>query len=294
VAASVGRLMGRFVAANASVGDVFADVMLPLPALVSAGSSAFPRVRSEPSNLRRRTWSDGSVRVVRISCSLAAPGLRSSRPAGLLLDRLEVRRQHPTEDLLSSMLDASDGAGEGGRQSSCLSDDEIFANAIFLMTAGHETAANALANSLIALLDHPDQLDKVRDEALLPDAAVDELLGFDGPVQLTARVALADRVHAGELVPRGGSVIVVLGAANRDGQRFEDPHRLILNRADNQPLSFAHGAHYCLGAALAKEELRVVLPQLLRRLPGLHLVETPVYQPTLDFRGPLSLRVAWR
>jgi cytochrome P450 len=162
------------------------------------------------------------------------------------------------------------------------------------MTAGHETAANALANSLIALIDHPDQLDRVRDDEVLPDAAIDELLRFDSPVQLTARVAREDREHAGALVRRGGSVIVVLGAANRDPDRFDEPHELRLDRTDNQPLSFGHGAHFCLGAALAKEELKVALPHILRRLPGVRLTARASYQPTLDFRGPTSLTVTWR
>jgi cytochrome P450 len=190
------------------------------------------------------------------------------------------------------MLAAVDESDAGDAHE--LTEDEVVGNAIFLMTAGHETAANALANSLIALLDHPDQLARLQDAELLPDAAIDELLRFDSPVQLTARIAREDREYAGGVVPRGGSVIVLLGAANRDPRRFDEPNELRVDRADNQPLSFGHGAHYCLGAALAREELRVTLPHVLRRLPGLRLTARPVYQPTLDFRGPTSLMVAWR
>jgi cytochrome P450 len=291
VAVTTARLVDRFVA-DRTVGDVMADVMLPLPALVVAGILGIPAERFGPfesaaGHLVR--WF-GAGRVDRDLAHQTMAAVAAAR--ALVVELLVERRDHPTDDLLSAMVAVVDDGDAG--EADGLSEDEVVGNAIFLMTAGHETAANALANSLVALIDHPDQLDRVRDDEVLPDAAIDELLRFDSPVQLTARVAREHREHAGTLVRRGGSVIVVLGAANRDPDRFDEPHELRLDRADNQPLSFAHGAHYCLGAALAKEELKVVLPHMLRRLPGLQLTARPSYQATLDFRGPTSLTVSWR
>jgi cytochrome P450 len=291
VAATTARLVDQFVADRTS-GDVMAEVMLPLPALVVAGILGIPDEHLGPfesaaGHLVR--WF-GAGRVHRDLAHQTMAAVAAAR--SLVVELLAGRRVHPADDLLSAMVAVVDDGDAGGADG--LSEDEVVGNAIFLMTAGHETATNALANSLIALLDHPEQLDRVRDDEVLSDSAIDELLRFDSPVQLTARLAREDREHAGALVRRGGSVIVVLGAANRDPDRFDAPHELRLDRADNQPLSFAHGAHYCLGAALAKEELKVVLPHILRRLPELQLTARPSYQPTLDFRGPTSLTVTWR
>jgi pimeloyl-[acyl-carrier protein] synthase len=291
LAATTDRVLSQF-ARDRTTGDVMAEVMLPIPALVVAGILGIPEQRLGPfeSAAQHLVRWFGAGRPDLALAYQTRDAITAAR--SLIAELLVERRDHPTDDLLSAMLEAVD-EGDAG-DSGGLSDDEMLGNAIFLMTAGHETTANALANSLIALLDHPDQLDSVRDDDVLPDLAIDELLRFDSPVQLTARLAREDREHGGAVVRRGGSVIVVLGAANRDPERFDEPNELRLDRADNQPLSFAHGAHYCLGAALAKEELRVVLPSILRSLPGIRLAARPSYQPTLDFRGPTSLMVTWR
>jgi cytochrome P450 len=290
VATTTARLVDRFATGRRS-GDLLAEVMLPLPALVVAGILGIPERRLDPfasaaEHLVR--WFGAGRPDLELAWQTRA-AIVAAR--ALISELVAERREHGTGDLLSSMMDAAgeDLEGPGG-----LSEDELVANAIFLMTAGHETATNALANALLALLDHPDQSDDAWDCEVLPDAAVDELLRFDSPVQLTARIAREEREHDGRELPRGASMIVVLGAANRDPEQFERPHTLRLDRRENQPLSFAHGAHYCLGAALAKEEMRTVLPHVLRRLPGMRLTARPTYHPTLDFRGPTSLPVTWR
>jgi cytochrome P450 len=297
VAATAEHLVDRF-SAGRTAGDLVAEVLLPLPAEIVAGTLGIPEDRRAPFECAARQlvrWF-GAGRPDRALADRTRAAIVAAR--SLIVDLIGERRERPTADLLSAMLAAVEDGDGDVTDATRLSEDELAANAIFLMTAGHETAANALANSLVALLDHPDQLDGVRDGVLddqvLPDAAVDELLRFDSPVQLTARLAREDREHGGTLLRRGDSVVIVLGAANRDPDRFDEPHELRLDRSDNQPLSFAHGAHYCLGAALAKEELRVVVPYILRRLPGLRLTARPTYQPTLDFRGPTELLVAWR
>ncbi|MBO0689016.1 MAG: cytochrome P450 [Candidatus Dormibacteraeota bacterium] len=197
----------------------------------------------------------------------------------------ERRRHHPTGDLLSAMVGSQEP--EGG-----LTEDELLANALFLMTAGHETVANQITNGLVSLLRHPDQAELLRRDPALIDGAVEEILRFDSAIQLTARLAERDRLVLGRRLAKGEAVVVLLGAANRDPARFPEPDRFDIRRAGNRPLSFAFGAHYCLGAALARAELRIGIPLVLERLGALDLQESELtYQPTLDFRGPTSLRV---
>jgi cytochrome P450 len=277
------RLLDVFTSGRRTTGDLYGEVLFPLPALVVGGILGIPEpaVPGFQSAAQHLVWWFGAGRP---DAALA----RSTRAAlvdarSLVAELLAERRAQPSDDLLSAMVAAS-----------ALTEDEMLANAIFLMTAGHETAANALANSLVALLDHAGQLDEVRAQPVLANGVVDELLRYDSPVQWTARIATEDRDYNGLDLRTGQSVLVGLGAANRDPERFEEADRLRLDRPDNQPLSFGWGAHHCLGASLAREELRVVLPRLLHRLPGLTLVEPPTYQPTLDFRGPTSLQVTWR
>jgi cytochrome P450 len=198
------------------------------------------------------------------------------------------RRHGPHPDLLSAMIDAAD---HGAR----LSEDEIFANATFLMTAGHETVTNMLSNGVLTLLRHPDQLERLRGERSLTVSAAEEILRFESPVQMTSRRALADGEFAGRWVKAGEALQLFLGAANRDPARFPDPDRFDIARGDNRHVAFGFGPHFCLGAALAREELRVALDHLLDRLPGLELaVDEVAWQPTIDFRGPLALPVRWR
>jgi cytochrome P450 len=199
-----------------------------------------------------------------------------------------ARRADPGDELLSAMIAAAD---DGGR----LSEDEIFSNATFLMTAGHETATNMLSNGVLTLMRHPDQLERLRrDRSLIPSAA-EEILRFESPVQMTPRHAVEDGELAGRTVKAGDALLLFLGAANRDPARFPDPDRFDIARSDNRHLAFGYGAHFCLGAALARQELRIALAHLLERFPYFELaVDDVEWQPTIDFRGPLSLPVRWR
>jgi cytochrome P450 len=148
---------------------------------------------------------------------------------------------------------------------------------------------------VLTLLRHPDEFERLRrDRTLIPSAA-EEILRFESPVQMTPRLAVADGELAGRNVKAGDALLLFLGAANRDPARFPDPDRFDIARNDNRHLAFGYGAHYCLGAALAREELRIALTHLLERLPGLELAAGDVaWQATIDFRGPLALPVRWR
>src|SRR5262249_17412360 len=152
-----------------------------------------------------------------------------------------------------------------------LSELELYANANLLLTAGHETTTNLIGNGTLALLRHPEELQKLREEPLLLPGAIEEFLRYDSPVQFTHRVAKEDVAFAGKLIRKGQFVYTVLAAANRDPERFPDPDRLDITRKNNHHLSFGQGWHFCLGAPLARLEAHIAFETLLRRFPKLEL-----------------------
>jgi cytochrome P450 len=198
----------------------------------------------------------------------------------------EERRRQPGDDLVSGLLAAEE---EGDR----LDEQELRAIVLLLFMAGHETTMNLIGNGTLALLRNPDQLVRLRDDPALDAPAVEELLRFDGPVHLTARIATVDLEVGGQAMPAGSEVLALLAAANRDPARFAEPDRLDVGRADCPHLTFSYGIHYCLGAALARAEGQIAIPRLVRRFPDLELVTTePTYRPHLVLRGLTELRVA--
>jgi cytochrome P450 len=177
---------------------------------------------------------------------------------------------------------------ESGR----LTVDELLATAIVLFVAGHETTVNLIANGTLALLRHPDQWQLLRADPTLIRLAVEELLRYDSPVQFVGRVALNDAEVGGEPIPAGSVVSIVVGSANRDPARFDQPDRLDLRRMDTHHMSFAAGAHYCLGAALARIEGEIAFAALANRFPDLKLASDCVtYRPNAVLRGVQSLPV---
>jgi len=265
--------------------DLHRDLTYPLPAMVVAALLGIP----EESRAAFQAWALDIVLVVgsgTLTPELAARANESmARMRELMAELVGRRRREPGSDLLSAMIAASD---DGDR----LSVDELYANALFLMTAGHETATNMLSNALLTLLRHPDQLKLLRAEPELLDSAIEESIRFEGPVQIAARIADRDRELRGLALRAGQPLIAMIGAANRDPDTFTDPDRHDITRREGPHVGFAQGAHYCLGAALARAEMRVVLPAVLERYPALRLTgERPSWQPTLDFRGPERLLV---
>ena len=192
------------------------------------------------------------------------------------------RRRDPGNDLLSALI----AAEEGGDQ---LSEDELLTTASLLFGAGFETTTNLLANGLFALLEHPDELARLREHPELAPAAVEELLRFDSPVQSIGQVVAEPVELAGVSVGVGEVVVAYIGAGNRDPARFADPDRLDLQRRDNAPLSFGGGIHYCLGAPLARLEAQVAFPALLHRFPDLAITGAPRRRDSLTIKGFESL-----
>jgi cytochrome P450 len=197
------------------------------------------------------------------------------------------RRASPRADLLSGLI-AAEEAGDK------LSEHELLATCILLLIAGHETTVNLIGNGTLALLRHPDQLQRLRDNPGLIGTAVEELLRFDGPVQRTARIPSEDVVIDGRTIAKGEMVMPFIGAADRDPAQFADPDRLDIGRTDNRHVAFGLGIHFCLGAPLARVEGQIAINTLLQRLPKLALAtEAPEFRQSLTLRGLKSLPVSF-
>jgi cytochrome P450 len=203
--------------------------------------------------------------------------------AGYFTDLLATRREHPGDDLITRLGTAQDSEG--------LDQEEIVSTMLLLFGAGIETTTNMLGNGLYALLTHPEQMDRLRRDRQLIPAAVEELLRYDSPVQLDARTVLEPVMFAGVELQPGQTVTTLLGAANRDPERFADPDELDLGRIDNGHLSFASGVHFCLGAHLARLEAQVFLERLLARCAAVTLEGSPQRRAGFGLRGFAQLPV---
>ncbi|GDY32077.1 cytochrome P450 family protein [Gandjariella thermophila] len=201
---------------------------------------------------------------------------------------IKAKRDRPSDDLISALITAS----ADGR----LSADEVLANAVLLLIAGHETTVNLIGNGVLALLREPHLWRELRRDPGLVPGAVEELLRYDGPVErATSRFAAEDVEIAGVTVPKGSVVIVALGSADRDPERFPDPDTVDLRRGENPHLAFGHGIHYCLGAPLARMEGQIAIGTLLRRFPDLALAAPAgalVWRESRLMRGLTALPVA--
>lgn len=201
------------------------------------------------------------------------------------LELADERRADPRDDLMTALVQAED---DGDR----LSQDELVANAGLLFFAGMDTTASQLGNALLALEDHPEQRALVRDNPDLWPNAVDELIRFDGPIGMTQRFATGEVQLGDQTIPSGSNIAVMIPAGNRDPRQWDNPNDLILDRPDPRPLTFGHGAHHCLGHALARMELRIGLRALIEEL-GDYTIDrdSVVWRRDLAVRGPLEMRI---
>jgi len=196
-----------------------------------------------------------------------------------------ARRREPRDDLISGLI-AVEERGD------VLNERELLVMLNLLLVAGHETTVNLIGNGVLALLRHPDQLALLRQRPELIESAVEELLRFDSPVQLTARLVAETCELAGQEISRGQLVLTLIGAANRDPRQFPDPDRLHLARSPNQHFSFGRGIHFCLGAPLARLEGRIAIGSLVSRFPDLRMAGEPVRRETITLRGLTRLPLA--
>ena len=200
------------------------------------------------------------------------------------------KRQHPQDDLITGLLEAEEA---GDR----LNEEELFSMVLLLIVAGHETTVNLIGNGVLALLQHPGQLEKLKFDPSLMKSGIEEMLRYDSPVErATLRWTTEDVEMHGQVIPRGEIVRAVLGAANRDPAQFDDPDTFHITRPNNKHLSFGLGRHYCLGAPLARLEARIAIETLIRRMPDIQL-NAPVtelrWRDNPVIRGLEKLPVAW-
>jgi cytochrome P450 len=202
----------------------------------------------------------------------------------------ELRRKNPGDDLTTQLVQAEEDGSK-------LTNEELTANIILLFGAGHETTVNLIGNGLLALHRNPDQLALLKADPALITNAIEEFLRYDSSVQSTGRVALEDIDDlGGRKVPKGETVICLLGSANRDPAVYPDrPDCLDITRPNVRPLSFGGGIHFCLGAQLARIEAEIAIATLLRRLPDLRLddAEKAEWRPTFVLRGLKRLPACW-
>lgn len=256
--------------------DVIRDFALPVPTTVIA------ELLGVPAADRRQfhRWTKAMMSIATL------PQLLKAVPNVLLFLRylrriIKQRRANPQGDLVSALIKAEEA---GDR----LSEKELLPMVLLLLVAGYETTANLIGNGTLALLDHPDQLAKLRHDPTLLKPAVEELLRYASPVALsTDRYAREDMTLAGATIRRGEIVFAVLASANRDEQQFAKPDTLDLAREPNKHLAFGLGTHFCLGAPLARLEGQIAIAALLRRLPDLRL---GIGRHRLRWRGGLYLR----
>jgi cytochrome P450 len=200
----------------------------------------------------------------------------------------KVRRADPQDDLASALIQAEEAGDK-------LSEDELLAMVFLLLIAGHETTVNLIGSGVLALLEHPDQMEKLGCEPSLIKPAVEELLRYTAPVFMsTERYAREDVTLHGVTIPRGEMTFGVIGSANRDENVFENPDALDITREPNKHLSFGQGIHFCLGAPLARMEAQIAINTLLRRMPNMRLkvsADSLRWRPSMILRGLEALPV---
>lgn len=267
--------------------DFIKEVAFPLPATVIAVLLGAPTEDIEPI----KQWSDllaaylGGAVAGKDNFSEARDGV--AQLVEYFRALLHERRRRARDDLMSLMLQAEH---EGER----LSHEEVVANCVLLLFAGHETTTNLLGNGLFHLLRHPDQTRLLRQHRALTPGAVEEFLRYDGPVPATIKIATQDVEWHGRVIRRGEMVLPFMSSANRDPRQFPDPDVLEIRRPPNRNVAFAYGIHFCLGAPLARLEGQLAFETLLRRLPGLALQGAAArWKPMIFLRGLESLGVTW-
>jgi len=265
--------------------ELMSELAYPLPArviceMLGVPPDDVPFIVGQAPVLARRLDPMITDEVV-LACDRAA-----TEVMGYIEGLITARRRQPGPDLLSALMAAEEGGGK-------LSHDELVATVILLLIAGHETTANLIGNGLLALLRHPDAFSQFRHNTDLDRSAVEELLRYDGPIQVTQRTTVEPLTVGGATIPAGRMVIMCIGAANRDPEVFARPGTLDLRRSPNPHVAFSGGAHFCLGAPLARMEARLALRALVDRLPGLRLADRPQWRPGFTIRGMSALNLRW-
>lgn len=271
---------------NFSTGsaDLIHDFAEPLPVKVIAYLLGFP---PEDEDLLR-PWSQAIVKMYEVAPSDQTredAKTAANEFAAYVEGLMRHRKDHPGEDLISQLAAVEDG---GER----LSAHELIATCVLLLNAGHEASVNGLGNGMVAAMNHPEQMDllRARPDEVSP-TAIEEFLRFDSPLHLFERTARADTEIGGVVVKEGQKIAALIGSANRDESVFDHPERFDITRDPNPHIGFGAGIHFCIGAPLARMEMSIALPALMKRFPGIELSGNPVSRGTFVLRGWASAPV---
>ncbi|MCW2741256.1 MAG: Cytochrome [Blastococcus sp.] len=264
--------------------DVLTGMAEELPVAVIAELLGVPPV----DRPLLRPWSNAIVKMYEYgrTTEIEASAERAAAEFVAYLRTLaDQRRRSPGDDLLSHLVSVRDSEGDR------LTEDELVTTCILLLNAGHEATVNVSGNGLLALLEHPDQLRRLREEPGLLPTAIEELMRFDSPLQLFERTATEDVEIGGITVARGQKIAALLGSANRDPAVFPEADSLDVGRTENPHISFGAGVHFCIGAPLARVELQASFGALLDRTSSLELAYPAPRRPEFVIRGLRELPV---
>ena len=268
---------------EAGGGDLLESVAFPLPVAVIGSMVGVPE-QDWPQFRSLITASAAGLEPAASADELRTAGASSAQARSYFEELLAERRARPQDDLMSDLIQVED---EGDR----LTEGEIVAVSLLLFAAGFETTTNLIGNGMGALLQHPDEMAKLWNDAAVLPSAVDEVLRWDSPVQLDGRTALEPTTIAGTPIEVGTRVMTLLGAANRDPAQFADAERFDVTRDEGPPMSFASGIHYCLGANLARAEGQEVFGALVERCSSIEQAGQLVRRNRMTLRGYSSVPV---
>ncbi len=263
--------------------ELITDLAHPVPALVIAELLGLDD--ADPAEIHR--WADDLALMER-GPSAFDQGQASMIAMMEAMRAVVARRRHePRADLISTLLAAEE-------QGQVLGEDELLYTCVMLLFAGHETTKNLIGNSIVELLRHPEQLRAIRDDRALVEPAIEELLRFHGSIQRVRRTVTEPVELDGKLLRAGDAVWLLIGAANRDPDVFEDPDRLDIRRTPGRHLTFGFGPHFCVGATLARLEGQIAIDAIVQRLDDLRGPTAPlVWREDLSFRGVRALPLAF-
>jgi cytochrome P450 len=274
------ELIDRIAASGTT--DLVADLAIPLPVTIIAEILGVDPARKDDF----KRWSDWIVLdfMGQITEEMREEVQKDMDAFVAYFEQaVAERRAEPRADLISALIRAE-------TEEQALTADEVLAFIVLLLVAGNETTTNLIGNAVIALLEHPDQLEKVRRDISLVPNLVEEALRYDAPVQFLLRRAAQDVELAGTVIPRDSLVTIIFASANRDERKFADPDRFDVTRDAQGHLAFGHGIHFCLGAPLARLEARIALEEIVTRLPDLRRVDEAIELVDSPFlRGPKRL-----
>ena len=264
--------------AQKSSFDLIADFAEPLPVKVIALLLGFP---IEDEHLLR-PWSQAIVKMYEVNPprehQLAAQ-IAAQEFADYVHTLMLERKKSPSDDLVTELANVHEA---GDR----LSTHELIATCVLLLNAGHEASVNGFGNGMVSLFQHPGQRDLLfKNPDLLAETAIEEFLRYDSPLQYFERTATSDLELGGVAIKNGQKIVSLLGSANRDSSVFGNADVFDVARQPNPHIGFGAGIHFCIGAPLARLEMSVSLPSLMKRFPNLHLSETPVRRQTFSLRG---------